>query len=98
MVKYLIEGHHYKFRISAENQLGCSDWAESEIITATNPTYPPAPPRSLEIADVGKDFIFVTWTKPAKNGGSLIKGDKQVLGVSEAQIKISLARISCILC
>lgn len=35
---------------------------------------PPGPASSPDIADVGKDFASITWTKPDDDGGSQVTG------------------------
>lgn len=75
-MNYLIEGHRYKIRIRAENQLGCSDWIETDVIKAINPAIPPSSPRLIEAIDTGKDFISVSWMRPTSDGGSAITGNR----------------------
>lgn len=89
LVNYLLEGHHYKFRIRAENQLGCSSWTETEVITAVNPANSPSSPRLIEASDTGKDFLSLTWMKPSNDGGSAITGKalvKQILFINSLDL------------
>ena len=74
LVKFLTEGTRYVFRVSAENQFGCGPSASTEEIIARDPIHPPGPPKNLEISDVDKTSISLTWYKPDRNGGSAVTG------------------------
>uniref|UniRef100_H2YLF1 Titin n=1 Tax=Ciona savignyi TaxID=51511 RepID=H2YLF1_CIOSA len=74
MVKYLTEGHHYMFKIVAENQFGYGPCVESEEILARDPIHAPGPPKNLEVSDVDKTAITVAWTKPDRDGGAAVSG------------------------
>ncbi|XP_030829655.1 twitchin isoform X2 [Strongylocentrotus purpuratus] len=71
----LVKGRAYEFRIMAENDIGQSAPLKTkEPIVAKAPYDPPGPTSSPDIADVGKDFASITWTKPDDDGGSQVTG------------------------
>ncbi|XP_071479592.1 twitchin-like [Diadema antillarum] len=71
----LVKGRAYEFRVMAENDVGQSaPLATREPIVAKAPYDPPGPCSSPDIAEVGKDFVSLTWTKPDDDGGSPVTG------------------------
>ena len=70
MVKFLNEGTRYLFKVTAENQFGFGPSVTSEEIVARDPIHSPGPPKNLEVSDVDKDFICLSWHKPDRDGGS----------------------------
>ena len=70
LVKYLIEGETYKFRVFAENCFGMGPYTETEDVIATKPIHVPSMPQNLEIAEIDKNSISLTWQKPGRDGGS----------------------------
>ena len=72
MVKYLTEETRYLFKVTAENQFGFGPSVTSEEIIARDPIHPPGPPKNLEIWDVDKNAISLSWYKPDRDGGSAV--------------------------
>uniref|UniRef100_A0A3B5AT53 Titin n=1 Tax=Stegastes partitus TaxID=144197 RepID=A0A3B5AT53_9TELE len=73
-VTKLLEGNEYIFRVHAVNQFGMGAALESAAIIIKDPYMPPGSPKSLEISDIKKDSMLLTWEAPSEDGGSPITG------------------------
>ncbi|KAK7065507.1 Immunoglobulin like [Halocaridina rubra] len=72
-VDNLIEGHDYKFRVSAVNRQGQGPpLVGMETITAKDPYTKPSKPGAPEIMDWDKDRVDLQWTEPRNDGGAPI--------------------------
>ncbi|KAL3982100.1 Fibronectin type III domain family protein [Acanthocheilonema viteae] len=71
----LIEGHEYKFRVSAVNAEGESDSLDTlGTILAKNPYDAPGKTGKPEVVDWDKDHVDLSWTPPTNDGGAPIEG------------------------
>uniref|UniRef100_A0A3Q3E2Y6 Titin n=1 Tax=Hippocampus comes TaxID=109280 RepID=A0A3Q3E2Y6_HIPCM len=71
-VTKLLEGNEYIFRVHAINEFGSSAPLVSEPVIIKDPYTAPGSPKGLEIADVKKDSMVLTWEAPNEDGGSPI--------------------------
>uniref|UniRef100_H2YFD1 Titin n=1 Tax=Ciona savignyi TaxID=51511 RepID=H2YFD1_CIOSA len=76
MVKYLTEGHHYMFKIAAENQFGYGPCVESEeILALAKHTFDvPEAPGVPEVSETTETGCTLHWSAPVSDGGSAILG------------------------
>ena len=73
VLKDLLQGSDYEFRVSAVNDEGEGPFSKgSEAITAKNPYNRPDPPIDVDVQNVTKSSCLVTWRPPTKNGGQPI--------------------------
>uniref|UniRef100_UPI00398E8544 immunoglobulin superfamily member 22-like n=1 Tax=Pristiophorus japonicus TaxID=55135 RepID=UPI00398E8544 len=68
------EGKAYQYRIRAVNSEGVSDPLDSEEVLAGDPIESPGMPSQPQVTDVTKEAITITWTPPAKDGGTPVVG------------------------
>lgn len=73
-VTKLLEGNEYIFRVHAVNQFGVGAPLESSAVIINDPYVPPGPPKNLDISDIKKDSMVLTWEAPSEDGGSPITG------------------------
>lgn len=73
-VTKLLEGNEYIFRVHAVNHFGVGAALESAAVIIKDPYVPPGPPKSLEVSDIKKDSMTLTWEAPSEDGGSPITG------------------------
>ena len=73
-VTKLLEGNEYIFRVHAVNQFGVGAPLGSSAVIIKDPYLPPGSPRSLEVSDIKKDSMMLTWEAASEDGGSPITG------------------------
>lgn len=73
-VTKLLEGNEYIFRVHAVNQYGVGAPLESAAVTIKDPYMPPGTPKNLEVSNIKKDSMVLTWEVPSEDGGSPITG------------------------
>uniref|UniRef100_A0A8C6NPH5 Titin n=1 Tax=Nothobranchius furzeri TaxID=105023 RepID=A0A8C6NPH5_NOTFU len=73
-VTKLLEGDEYIFRVYAVNQFGVGAPLESAPVLIKDPYVQPGSPKNLEVSDVKKDSMVLSWEAPSEDGGSLITG------------------------
>ncbi|XP_070200689.1 twitchin-like isoform X4 [Littorina saxatilis] len=74
-IQGLYDNHQYKFRVAGVNENGFGDFLEMDShITAKMPFDAPDMPGMPEVAEVGGDFVSLTWDKPKTDGGGRITG------------------------
>lgn len=72
-VKDMEEGKKYTFRVSAVNKVGPSKPLTSDSIKAEKgPSAPEKPEGPLEVKDINKDSMTLSWQSPKSDGGSPI--------------------------
>ncbi|XP_049301026.1 twitchin isoform X7 [Anopheles funestus] len=75
IIKGLIEGSEYLFRVSAVNENGIGPALEGvDPIKARGPYDLPSAPGVPIIHEVGGDFVNLEWEKPVSDGGARIQG------------------------
>uniref|UniRef100_A0AAG5CTD6 Twitchin n=1 Tax=Anopheles atroparvus TaxID=41427 RepID=A0AAG5CTD6_ANOAO len=75
IIKGLIEGSEYLFRVSAVNENGIGPGLEGvDPIKARGPYDLPSAPGVPIIHEVGGDFVNLEWEKPVSDGGARIQG------------------------
>uniref|UniRef100_A0A3B5MUU4 Titin n=1 Tax=Xiphophorus couchianus TaxID=32473 RepID=A0A3B5MUU4_9TELE len=67
----LAEGHYYQFRVLAENAAGVGAPSESTFINVRVLDSPSAP-TNLEVKDVKRDSVSISWEPPLIDGGTKI--------------------------
>ena len=76
VVKDLVEGEEYDFRITAENKVGRSKPVEADatVKPERKPEVPSSPVWPLTASDVTKDSVLLSWKPPTDDGGSALTG------------------------
>uniref|UniRef100_A0A3Q1HL68 Titin n=1 Tax=Acanthochromis polyacanthus TaxID=80966 RepID=A0A3Q1HL68_9TELE len=71
----LLESHSYEFRVAAENAVGVGDPSSPTVFyKALDPIFVPGPPHNPRVTDTTKTSVFLSWGKPACDGGCEIQG------------------------
>ncbi|VDM36237.1 unnamed protein product [Hydatigera taeniaeformis] len=74
-VSGLNKGEKYFFRVSAKNEAGRGEPAETTRAVLCKPKYDaPDAPGVPTVKDVDKDYVELAWTPPLKDGGARITG------------------------
>uniref|UniRef100_A0A8C1MZR7 Titin n=1 Tax=Cyprinus carpio TaxID=7962 RepID=A0A8C1MZR7_CYPCA len=70
----LLEGNEYVFRILPVNKFGVGEPLQSSAVVIKNPFTPPDAPKGVEVSNVKKDSMVITWEVPTNDGGTPITG------------------------
>ena len=71
----LLESHNYEFRVAAENSVGVGEPSPPTVLyKALDPIFTPGPPHHPRVTDTTKTSVFLSWGKPACDGGCEIQG------------------------
>lgn len=71
----LLESHIYEFRVAAENAVGVGDPSTPTVFyKCLDPVFRPGPPHHPKVTDTTKSSVFLSWGKPACDGGCEIQG------------------------
>ena len=74
-VQRLKEQQEYVFRVFAENKVGRSDALVSDSILIKSPFgVPSSPVGPMEVKDITKDSVTLSWQPPTSDGGTPITG------------------------
>uniref|UniRef100_A0A3Q4I0P8 Titin n=1 Tax=Neolamprologus brichardi TaxID=32507 RepID=A0A3Q4I0P8_NEOBR len=73
-VTKLLEGNEYIFRVRAVNQFGVGAPLESPAVIIKDPYMLPGSPKNLEVSNIKKDSMVLTWEAPSEDGGSPVTG------------------------
>ncbi|VDK78974.1 unnamed protein product [Dibothriocephalus latus] len=83
----LTKGEKYLFRVSAKNEAGIGEPAQTNRAILCKPKYDaPDAPGTPNVDDVDKDHVDLSWTAPLKDGGARITGyavEKRKLGTDD---------------
>ena len=76
LLRKLVEGEEYYFRICSENAIGRSKWVElADKVKPSRGEDVPGPPKGPLVAEnVSRDSIALRWEAPLSDGGSPITG------------------------
>uniref|UniRef100_A0A8C1S6F9 Titin n=1 Tax=Cyprinus carpio TaxID=7962 RepID=A0A8C1S6F9_CYPCA len=70
----LLPGNEYIFRVIPVNKYGIGEPLESDPVIAANPFVPPDAPSNVEVSNITKDSMVITWERPTNDGGNAIAG------------------------
>ena len=68
----LITGLEYTFRVMAENRAGLSPPASTQPALAKHPFNVPSAPENVQIVEIHKESVTVSYEPPRKNGGARV--------------------------
>uniref|UniRef100_A0AAY5EM62 Titin n=1 Tax=Electrophorus electricus TaxID=8005 RepID=A0AAY5EM62_ELEEL len=73
-VTKLLEGNEYIFRVLPVNKFGVGDALQSDPVLIKDPFMLPDAPKGIEVSNVKKDSMVLSWEAPTSNGGTPITG------------------------
>uniref|UniRef100_A0A669EHR6 Titin n=1 Tax=Oreochromis niloticus TaxID=8128 RepID=A0A669EHR6_ORENI len=91
-VTKLLEGNEYIFRVRAVNQYGVGAPLESPPVIIKDPYMLPGSPKNLEVSNIKKDSMVLTWEAPSEDGGSPVTGYIIEKHDKEGNVSINWAR------
>ena len=94
-VDNLREGGEYLFRVSAENEVGAGEPAETPapVGLRTHARPPSAPSAPLELTPAGPHAIMVEWGAPESDGGAPLEGYKIAVRDARRQMWMEVGRV-----
>uniref|UniRef100_A0A8B9H2Y0 Titin n=1 Tax=Astyanax mexicanus TaxID=7994 RepID=A0A8B9H2Y0_ASTMX len=73
-VTKLLEGNEYIFRVMPVNKFGVGEALQSDPVVIKDPFTLPDAPKAVEVSNVKKDSMVLTWEAPTSDGGTPITG------------------------
>lgn len=70
----LLPGNEYIFRVIPVNKYGIGEPLESDPVIAANPFVPPDAPCNVEVSNITKESMVITWERPTNDGSNAIIG------------------------
>merc|ERR1712226_1844017 len=75
IVRDLLEGNEYEFRVMAENSIGLSSPSvPSKPSLCRDPINPPSMPINISVHDIKGKTVSISWSPPRHYGGASIDG------------------------
>ena len=93
-VENLKEKSQYNFRVSAENEVGSGEPAETDMVKLQTHARPPSRPTApLEITSVGPTALMIVWGAPESDGGAPLEGYKIAVRDAKRQMWMEVGRV-----
>ena len=93
-VENLKEKSEYRFRVSAENEVGSGTPTETPSVHLQTHARPPsAPTAPLEIAPLGPHALQLAWGAPESDGGAKLEGYKIAVRDARRQMWMEVGRV-----
>lgn len=73
-VAKLLEGSEYIFRVFPVNKFGVGEALQSDPVLIKDPFMLPDAPKGIEVSDIKKDSMLLSWEAPTSDGGTPVTG------------------------
>ncbi|KAL7882191.1 hypothetical protein AOLI_G00090400, partial [Acnodon oligacanthus] len=73
-VTKLLEGNEYIFRVLPVNKFGVGEPLQSDPVTIKDPFMLPDAPKGIEVSNVKKNSMVLSWEAPTSDGGTPLTG------------------------